>query len=303
LCLIVGCQLAKASAQDTEVSVPFGGVMRSYLLHPPAGYNAAVVYPLLLVEAGVGGNGKVMAQTTGFDAIADANGFFVAYPNPNGPQWSLSGPNNDIEFNELIVADLEASYTINPSRLYIAGYAYGGRLATTYACSQAPGTFAAGVAVVSNDMNTDDEAVCNAAPPPPTVFMLFHGTADPESPYDGGLSPGGRTDNLSAAATAAYWVNVDGCSDDSFADTLPDLLSDGTVTTDDEIVWPECGGGVQVIFYTINGGGHTWPASLKMVQKTTGRNGPTSLDLHASQLIWSGLSPFAADVGFARHGM
>jgi hypothetical protein len=50
-------------------------------------------------------------------------------------------------------------------------------------------------------------------------------------------------------------------------------------------------------------GGHAWPGSLSKVQPTTGENGPTSLDLHAGQLIWSGLSRFAAGVKLARDGM
>jgi polyhydroxybutyrate depolymerase len=296
---IAGLSGRPASAADSVVTLQFGGVARSFVLHQPAGYNPAVPTPVMLVEAGASGNGKVMAQTTGFDTIADTYGFFVAYPNPNGPVWVLSGPNNDVQFNELVVADLEANYTIDPSRIYIAGYAFGGRLAMTYACSQPVGYAVAGVAVVSNDMNKVDEAVCNAAPPPPTAFMLFHGTADPRSPYYGGFPRRGHAYNLSAPNTALYWAQADGCTDHTYSATTPDLLSNGENTTDDQKVWRACAGGVEVAFYTIVEGGHTWPGSLQNIQPITGMNGPTSLDLHASQLIWSGLSPFAAGANTA----
>jgi polyhydroxybutyrate depolymerase len=296
--VLVATSPAGAGA-DTTVTIPFGTGTRSFLVHVPAGYNPAIATPLMLVEAGKNATGKQTAHMTGFDSLADGNGFFAVYPNQNGPTWVLSGPNNDVAFNQAVVAWMEATYTIDPTRIYISGYADGGRMATTYACTQTAGGYVAGVAIVSNDINTMDEAVCNAQPQPPTSFLLFHGTADTESPYNGGMQRNG-TDNLSAEASTQYWAGLDGCQTDTLDAPTPDELSNGAATTDQEEQWTGCQNGTTVSFYTINGGGHNWPGSVSTVQNPVPKTGPVSLDLPASAIIWQTLSAFTTGALFRR---
>jgi polyhydroxybutyrate depolymerase len=277
---------ALAAAQSTLMTLTFGGQYRTYVLYVPARYQAGHAYPLMLVEHGDHGTGQQMEATTGFDALADAEGFFVAYPNSRGPDWIFQGANNDVEFNAAVVGAIEGQFSIDPSRIYVSGFSDGGRMATVYACHQPAGNAVAGLAVVANDENTKLEASCNGQPPIPTV--LFHGTADPISPYDGNRS------EVSAPATAAYWAGFDGCSSRMWQATRPDELSNGQTTTDSDQAWVRCSNGVSVSFYTINGGGHSWPGSVSKVQNPVPATGPVSMGLDASKIIWHTLSRYAA---------
>ena len=80
--------LRKQRANDTgnpEHSLPFGGRTRTYLLHRPKGDDGQTARPLVLVFHGGGGNAPNAVRMSGMDSKADAEGFFVAYPNGTGP--------------------------------------------------------------------------------------------------------------------------------------------------------------------------------------------------------------------------
>lgn len=291
---------ASACRADTLVTIQFGGLSRTFQLHVPADYEPFFSYPIMLAEVGKNGSAGSLMHETGFDALADQYGFFVAYPNTIAGLWVTSGSNNDIQFNQAILSYLEGIYSIDSSRIYMSGYADGGRLAMTYACTPTPGSMLAGVAIVSNDMNTVDEPICAGQPQTPTAFLLFHGTADKASPYNGG-GGGQGTMNYSAPRTASFWASLDGCTDTPASSQFNDELSNGVATTDVEQSWTACANGVNVSFYTINGGGHNWPGSITHIQDIIPRTGPTSMDLEASTIIWQTLNPFSVSSNCAHH--
>ena len=273
--------LAPDAGGDLALSLAFGGATRTYLLHAPAGLAAAARAPLMLAFHGTGGSGMGMRNTTGFDAVADANGFFVAYPDSVGPQWQETGANNDLDFIAALVAALEAAYPIDPAQVYVSGFSDGGGMSTAYACAHADAI--AGAADVSENLNQAFAAQCRPARPVP--YILFHGTADPISPYDGGPNGTSGAITESAQDTAAFWATNDGCTGTAATSTFPDTLSDGAPATDTVETWPACGGGATVAFYTIDGGGHAWPGDLGGDMTY----GPTSTAIDASQVIWETL--------------
>ena len=59
-------------------------VSREYILHVPAGYDAALAHPLVIVYHGFGDCAsyweEYLGQDMGFNALADEEGFLVAYP-------------------------------------------------------------------------------------------------------------------------------------------------------------------------------------------------------------------------------
>ncbi|HMK09484.1 MAG TPA: hypothetical protein VK449_10685, partial [Anaerolineales bacterium] len=82
----------------------------------------------------------------------------------------------------------------------------------------------------------------------PISVLAFHGTGDRIVPYDGAgkvLPP--------IPVWAARWAARDGCDGTSHVF----LDQDGVVGER----WETCDQGSEVILYTIDGGGHTWPGA------------------------------------------
>ncbi|HEY4522776.1 MAG TPA: hypothetical protein VJK73_00175 [Candidatus Paceibacterota bacterium] len=269
------------SGKSITLSLIFGGIQRSYILHIPTGYTTSKKYPLMISFHGNGGSGLGQELKTGFDAVADASGFFIAYPDAVSGTWQLAGRTNDIDFAQSLLTAIESNYSIDASRIYASGFSQGGGVAQGLTCT-VPNKIA-GMAVVSENLSQKMAGLCN--PTVPVTAVFFHGTADPVSLYEGGNYKGGNT--YSSLQTAEFWVKANGCS--SSPDTMPfaDTLSDGSRVTNTKQVWTGCGGGVTVTFYTIEGGGHAWPGGTPSKKTEVG---PRSTGVNASQVIWNTLS-------------
>ncbi|NIN10290.1 MAG: hypothetical protein GTN62_03090 [Gemmatimonadales bacterium] len=68
------------SERDVSGEMMFDGLVRTYRLHVPEGYDPVAATPLLFAFHGVPGTGEDMQAISGFDAVADALRFLVAYP-------------------------------------------------------------------------------------------------------------------------------------------------------------------------------------------------------------------------------
>lgn len=278
-------QSSEQGSQTPGTTVPlslrFVGVDRAYLLHMPPGYDRNKRYPLMISYHGDGGTGEGQERKTGFDSIADRDGFFIVYPdsNPNygsGKEWQLSGTNNDVDFTNTLLQAIQSAYSIDATGIYVSGFSEGGGMAQAFACASAEKI--AGVANVSNNLGPAKADACH--PLVPVVSVHFHGTADPISFYDGGNYKG--VDTFSALETAQFWATKNGCTGSPSVEQFADKLSDGTSVTDTMREWSGCAGNSKVIFYTIDGGGHTWPGS-----SDEAKYGPSSQGLNASAAIWN----------------
>lgn len=268
-------QTAGATA---TLSLPFNGVNRTYIIHVPTGYDATKKYPLMISFHGMGGTGAGQREKTGFDAVADANEFFVAYPNAIGGQWQPLGEGSDVDFSLALIQAVQNAYSIDASRVYVSGFSMGGGMAQAVACAAADKI--AGMANVSNNLGPNKAAECHPSMPVTTVH--FHGTADTVSLYTGGNYQGG--DTYSSLETAQFWATKNSCISSPTVEQFTDTLSDGAHVTDTMHKWNSCSGGSEVIFYTITGGGHAWPGSTDEA-----KYGPSS-GINASQIIWIILS-------------
>ncbi len=84
----------------------------------------------------------------------------------------------------------------------------------------------------------------------------------------------------SVAETVRIWARLNDCPRDATRFELPNTADDGT-TVKKEVYGPGKEG-VEVILYTIDGGGHTWPGRDWPVP----RLGKTTQDISANDLIW-----------------
>jgi polyhydroxybutyrate depolymerase len=94
-------------------SIQIGSVGRTYILHLPSRVDLSKPIPLVLAFHGGGGQGSGMVGLTGFDEVADRDGFAVAYPDGIGRHWAdfreLSD-RDDVAFVRALI-DLRAKVT------------------------------------------------------------------------------------------------------------------------------------------------------------------------------------------------
>ncbi|MGV8883961.1 MAG: alpha/beta hydrolase family esterase [Microbacteriaceae bacterium] len=258
---------AVASEASTE-SIAVDGLDRTYLLHAPQRAVADAPLPLLLVIHGAGGNATRAEAATRMTALADADGFIVAYP--QGTQaadvageysWNagaccakpVTQNIDDVAFIDAMIDDIATDYPVDPQRIYIAGFSNGGMLAYRLACElDRP---VAGIAVVSGALNV---AACEA--PAATSVLMIHGTGDKTVPYAGGNTNErtagrfGQWHNASLDDAVTYWSGRDGCTGAPVT-SVNRLVSRASYGT--------CDDDVTIDVVTIDGGGHVWPSKAK----------------------------------------
>lgn len=271
------------SSGDITITLNFDGIERSYILHIPSSYDERKPTPLLLAFHGGGGNAENQRRVSGFNEIADKNGFIVVYLNGTGRledtilTWNggdccgYAARNNtdDVGFVRAVVAELQSQYNIDPKRIYATGFSNGGIMSYRLAC-EAADIFAA-IGAVSGTMNYSD-----CKPSEPVSVIHFHGTDDTHLPYNGGRGDDSLTqvDYKSVSETIDFWLNFDQCNSTPATESFDDIQHE---------TYSNCANGIQVELYTIVEGKHAWPGS----GGPAGPNGdePTQT-ISASELIW-----------------
>lgn len=269
---------------DYERSFGFGGAERGYELHVPASVDLGSPSPLVLVFHGVP-RAAGMRVYTGFDAVADEQGFVVAYmlAHPRHGDWAVGCPLctnaeaagvDDVGYVRAALDRIGRELPVDEGRVYAAGFSQGAVFAQRLGCD-----LSGRVVAIASVAATMIEAVAQRCDPSPPVSALFvHGTEDLEFPWDG--SVGSTVRLLSAPAMVDAWAGIVGCDGASAPVMLPDTADDGTTVTRTERTG--CDGGADVVFYAVDGGGHTWPGSPAEFSPALGTK---SRDLDASRTI------------------
>jgi polyhydroxybutyrate depolymerase len=271
------------AAGETIHALTHGGRERSYITYVPASTERDEPVPLVFILHGGTGNAESAIRMSGFNEIAEKNGFIAVYPNGTGRlsddkllTWNggaccgYAQENNvdDVGFVRAVVADLQAQTAVDARRIYATGMSNGGILAHRLGCEAAD--LFAEIAPVSGTLNISP---CN--PSQPVSVIEFHGTDDQHVPYNGGYGPKSlvNVDFTSVQYSVAFWVSSDGCNSQPQTDSFEDIRHD---------VWTGCADSASVELYTIVGGEHAWPG---------GQGGLADLDspattVSASTLIW-----------------
>jgi polyhydroxybutyrate depolymerase len=264
---------------ETGRTIQAGGVERSYLLHLPASRGAGRPVPLLLVFHGAGGEGAGIASHAGLTGPATGRGYALVYPDGVGRRWNdgrgAGGGQDDVEFIRILLDSLGRELPVDPKRIYATGISNGAGLTYRLACDL-PGIFAA-IAPVAGAPAAAIEERCAATRP--VSVISFQGTRDPLMPYEGGLVSTRRGQVLSAQRSAALFAEVNGCTLPAAVTAEPDTVKDGTRVR--RSAYGGCREGREVVLYTIEGGGHTWPGGPP-VGRLVGR---VSRDLDATRTM------------------
>lgn len=270
---------ARGGAAEEWRSIEVAGVPRAYLLHHPASRPPGESLPLLLVFHGAGGDAAGMAEHTGLSATATARGYAVVYPEGIRRRWNdgrgRDTGQDDVGFVRQLLDSLARELPVNPRRIYATGISNGAGMAFRLACDL-PRTLAA-IAPVAGALPATLERRCSGTAP--ISLVMFHGTEDRLMPYDGGLSGSQRGRVLPAPSTAALFAKVNGCASPPVSTAQPDTVTDGTRVR--RSAYTGCREGHEVVLYTVEGGGHTWPGGPP-VGRSMGR---VSGDLDATRTL------------------
>jgi polyhydroxybutyrate depolymerase len=275
-----GAVAAQSAPAEQSRTLRVAGVERTYLLYVPPGYKDSHAAPLVLVFHGAGGRPLQMARHTGFTALAEREGFVVAYPAGIRRRWNDGRgivSQDDVGFVRALLDTLEHELSIDPRRIYATGISNGAMLTYRLACDL-PGLLAA-IAPIAGAMPIALAGRCAHAPP--VALVAFQGSADPLVPYDGGNVAIRRGQVLSAVESVELWAASAGCTDTPTVSMEPDRVTDGTRVR--LSTWSGCKDGHDVDLYTIEGGGHTWPGDARSGHIL----GRVTRDLDATTTIWS----------------
>jgi polyhydroxybutyrate depolymerase len=260
-----------------------GGYIRVYDVTLPSGWSPTANMPVVIDLHYLGADGRDEDSLTRFGRIADTAGFVVCHPYGSGTDWNVgqaapfSTGLGDVTFIDQLIDTLHQRYGINLDRVYATGMGQGGFMAQMLACQL--GFRLAAVATVGASIADSTLYYCNITRPMPTLIM--HGTADSVVPYYAGL-PGVWPP---IPSYISYWRTHNVCGATEVAQTLPDLVQEGSTVT--LHLW-DCNPASQVWHYEVVGGGFSWPGSTRDL----GSGGNRNMDIDASVEIWNFFKQF-----------
>lgn len=276
------------------------GRARSWIVYAPPNYDPARAYPVVVVLHGRPSNAGSMAAISDMNTTGRREGFIVVYPEGLDNEWnaqfdisasdiSLTGrrstlPQDDVGFLKTLMRDLRQDFNVDTRRMYLTGFSNGAFMTYRMACS-ASDTFAA-FAAVSAALYVELSRYCQRSPA--TAMLLMNGTADPSVPYEGVEVPnseGGEPIRitLSVQETVAAFARRNHCSLRGTSTTFAERgRSPGTNVV--RFTPHDCDANAEIVFYLINGGGHTWPGVTGIILEEY--FGSTNMDINASDTIW-----------------
>ena len=229
--------------------------------------------PAVLVLHGGMSSAEQMRATSGFDAVAKANGFLVAYGEGlefgrERHAWNTGyllrrqvRDADDIAYLDALIDRLIADHGADPTRIYLTGGSNGGMMTFVYATKRAERL--AAVAPVVASMFSFDEV-----PSVPLPILIINGAKDEEVPLAGGMSLNAL---VRAAQDAPYkplrdvvdfWIKANKSQADGVT------VTDGTVATSTHAAGAA---GATTVFVVDSEGGHGWPGT------SVRRNGNTPI--------------------------
>jgi polyhydroxybutyrate depolymerase len=227
---------------------------------------------------GAGLWGAAQRETSQWNDLADEQRFIVVYPSGVGGKgvrvWRVepgAGLMKDVRFISELIDTLRAAYNIDSTRIYANGLSNGGGMSFVLSCTLSDRIAAVGMVAAAQTIPwtwcTDARAV---------PMIAFHGTADPEVPYNGGSSWVSPRPFPSTPRWAANWARRNRCGANPVESTVAADVTRRAYTN--------CVDDAAVVLYTIQGGGHTWPGGTPLPKWFVGR---TTRSINATSLMWS----------------
>jgi polyhydroxybutyrate depolymerase len=263
------------------------GQKRQYLLYVPKSYDRAKPTPLVIVLHPAALWPSTTMVASGWNKLAEAQGFIVVYP--SGTTLSGSGTgvlpfrvwmmepdtvlNSDVRFISELIDTLEANYNIDPTRIYANGLSNGGGMVFGLSCMLSNRIAAVGAVAAAQ---IRPFSWCKDSTPVPMI--AFHGAADPFVPFNG-APPGWLNPRPfpNVATWAANWARRNRCAEKPVESAVAADVTRREYTN--------CADSAAVVLYIIKGGGHAWPGGNKPLPAWM--VGRTSHSIDATSLMWT----------------
>ncbi len=256
-----------------------GGTKRSYLLHVPKTYQTNRPTALVICLHGFAEWPAHVMRLSHWNRLAEESGFLVVYPfGSRFPlRWHCGGrfskpeqAQQDVQFIADLIDQLKREYNIDEARIYANGLSNGGGMSFLLA-----GQLSKRIAAIGSVGGAHVLPWRDFHPQRPVAAMIFHGTADRIVPFHG--NSGGASGF--SLPDIPEWVQTladrNGCETNAMP--LPAI---GSVSG---VRYPGGTNHADVVFYTVAGGGHTWPGGKPMAGFIVGK---TTADVDATRLMW-----------------
>lgn len=248
----------------------YGDTVRTYTMHLPQNLQAGA--PVVVYAHGYGSKTRVRRD---LNAVADANGFAVCYPDGapdtrGNDGWYVGYPpqsnmaHNEDDFFKALLDEVSARFGLSRSNVFLAGFSNGGDLCYQLAYTR-PDLFRAYASVagllfewvyLGNKLTM------------PVPFLEIHGDADKTSMWQGDHAGAGGWGAYIPVPLAVSSIAVNNRCTTMQTDTVP-LLAD-SLRVAERTVYSGAPSGKDVVVYRVNGAKHSWH----------------NKDLPTAQIIW-----------------
>lgn len=266
-----------------SVSTSYGS--RNYKMWVPQAYSANSPAPLVLMLHGCSQNPDAFAVGTSMNTLADMYGFLVVYPEQSYSDdylqcWQWWDPTDQVRGSgeplilTTILSQIKSSYTVDPTRTYVAGISAGGAMAVILGATY-PDIFAAvgvGSGLEYQAASNRDSAwgvMSNGGPNPDTQgfkayqamgsryrtmpVIIFHGTGD------------SLVNAVNGDQIVTQWAQTNDYADDTnnndSINATPDMTTTGTVPggrTYARHQYYDSHNQTIIEQWVVNGMGHAW---------------------------------------------
>jgi len=278
--LILIVALGYLISNRTNGHLVSSGEKRSYLLYVPRSLDSSTPVPLVLVFHGFAQWPANQARVSQWNSLADEEGFIVVYPSGTGfpKRWRGAGinvegmdPLIDVKFVSDLIDKLEGQFNIDAARIYATGLSNGGGMSFLVSC-----TLSDRIAAIGGVAGAYLYPMPQCDRSRPVAMMLVHGDADPIVPYLGGPSHSFTIPFPSIPVWAKEYAAFNSCK------TSPEPIS-GLEEDVTGIHYSGCDQQADVDFYTILGGGHSWPGGKPLPKWIVGK---TSQSFDTTRVMW-----------------
>jgi polyhydroxybutyrate depolymerase len=240
----------------SEFTLDAGGGVHDVRIYIPETISSDPA-PTVLNWHRLGLNGPAQATFTGYEALAEVEGFIVVHATGLDNSWELAQfdieERDDLAFTDALIDTVVADWCADTSRIYSTGMSNGGLFTSDLVCNRSTR-----IAAAASIAGTTHAPTCS--PERAVPYIAFHGTADSVVPFDGDepstLLPPAGVDALIDDTTPAEFAE--------FAADAGCALEPTRVEETDEVIrydYAGCDDDVPMAFYEIVGGDHTWPSS------------------------------------------